>query len=130
MKCPKCNHEFEIENLQLKGMIKKAQKGKIVSRPPFGYSLKNSKLIPDENSKIVEKIFLEFRDKEVSLNKLSKKYNFSVNGLKKILTNFTYIGKIKFAKETHAAGHTPIISPILFNQVQDKLERKGIKRIN
>lgn len=114
--------------LQKKGMENKAKKGKIMNRAPFGYKIENNELIPNENYKIIEELFLEFRDNEISLNKLSKKYSLSVNGLKKILTNFTYIGKIKFNGEIHPGKHKPILSSILFNQVQDKLERLGIKK--
>ena len=131
MKCPNCNHEFEIEkqNFQKKGMLEKAKSGSIVSRPAFGYKIEKGNLVPNENAKIVEQIFLEFNNNKISLNKLSQKHNFSVNGLKKILTNFTYIGKVKFNNETHKGNHEPIISSILFNHVQDKLERLGIKKI-
>jgi len=60
----------------------------------------------------------------MSLNKLAKKYNFSVNGIKKILKNFTYIGKVKFSGQIIDGEHEPIISPTLFNKVQNKLEEK------
>ncbi len=131
MNCPKCNHEFEIEtnkNQQKKGMVKKAETGKIMSRAPFGYKIENNKLVPAESSRTVEEIFLYFKDNQISLNKLSKKYNFSINGLKKILTNFTYIGKIKFNNQTYQGTHKPLVSTTLFNHVQDKLERMSVKK--
>jgi len=112
---------------QKKGMLKKAKEGKVVSRAPFGYKIVKNDLIKAENFKVVENIFLEFQDNKISLNKLSKKYGFSVNGIKKILRNFTYLGKIKFAGVVHEGNHEPIISSTLFNHVQDKLERLGIK---
>ena len=59
----------------------------------------------------------------MNLTKLAKKHNFSTNGLKKILKNFTYIGKVKFNGQIHDGKHKAIISPVLFNKVQDKLER-------
>lgn len=109
--------------LQKKGMIKKAQKGELMARPAFGYKMDSGKLIPAENSKEVEEIFEEFLTTTMSLNKLAKKHNFSVNGLKKILTNFTYLGKIKFDNQIFEGTHQPIISSTLFNHVQNKLER-------
>ena len=111
------------------GMLKKAQSGKVMSRAAFGYKIKEGKLIPAENHEVVENIFLEFQNNKISLNKLAKKYGFSVNGLKKILTNFTYIGKIKFNGELHQGSHKALISTTLFNHVQDKLERMGVKKV-
>lgn len=123
----------EIERLksvkvnQKEGMINKASKGKLMSRAPFGYNIQEGKLIPAQNSREVEEIFEEFLNTNISLNQLSKKHNFSVNGLKKILKNFTYIGRIKFNNEVHQGSHQPLISSTLFNHVQNKMERLGIK---
>ena len=72
----------------------------------------------------------EFLNEKISLRKLSEKHNFSVNGLKKILTNFTYIGKIKFGSQVHEGNHNSLISSTLFNHVQNKLEKLGIKNPN
>ncbi|MCX6746706.1 MAG: recombinase family protein [Candidatus Pacearchaeota archaeon] len=123
----------EIEKLksikinQKNSMIKKASQGKSMSRAPFGYRIVDSKLILTENFREVEEIFEEFLKENISLRKLAEKHHFSVNGLKKILTNFTYIGKIKFNNQIHEGNHQPIISSTLFNHVQNKLERLGIK---
>jgi len=129
MKCPHCGEEIEIENSivnnQKKGMITKAIQGKVMSRAPFGYKIINNELIPDEETSLtVEKIFLDFRDSDISLNQLSKKYGLSLNGLKKILKNFTYLGKVKFNGEIHDGNHKPLVSAILFNNVQDKLDKR------
>ncbi len=117
-------------NSKKQGMLKKAQSGKVMSRAAFGYKIEGGKLVPAENHEVVENIFLDFQNNKISLNKLARKYGFSVNGLKKILTNFTYIGKIKFNGELHQGSHKALISTTLFNHVQDKLERKGFKTIN
>ena len=130
------NHKLkqELEELnkkiksQKEGMLKKAQEGKVMSRAAFGYKIQEGKLILAENHQVVENIFLDFQNNKTSLNKLAKKYGFSVNGLKKILTNFTYIGKIKFNGQLHQGSHKALISTTLFNHVQDKLERLGIKQ--
>lgn len=113
--------------IQKQGMIKKAIKGNLVSRAPFGYKIENKKLFPVENFREVEEIFEEFLREKISLRRLSEKHKFSVNGLKKVLTNFTYIGKIKFNNQIYEGNHEPIISSTLFNHVQNKLERLGIK---
>lgn len=117
----------EKKENQKKGMIEKASKGGIMSRAPFGYKIELGKLIPAANYSEVEDIFNEFLNEKISLRKLAEKHKFSVNGLKKILTNFTYIGKIKFNNQIHNGNHQPIISTTLFNHVQNKLERLGIK---
>jgi len=114
---------------QKEAMIKKAKNGDLMSRAPFGYRIKNKKLVPEEFSREIEEIFEEFLNSNISLNRLSKKHNLSVNGLKKVLTNFTYVGKIKFNGDIYEGQHEPIISPILFNHVQNKIEKLGIKRI-
>ena len=108
---------------QKSGMIKKASQGKAMSRAPFGYCLEKGHLIPAENSGEVEEIFEEFLEPRATLNKVAKKHNLSVNGLKKILKNFTYIGKINFNNQIFNGTHKPIVSSILFNKVQDKLEK-------
>ena len=130
MKCPECGHEFEAADSQearkknqKKAMISKASEGKLMSRPPFGYNFIEGELVPAQNFREVEEIFEEFLTTNISLRKLSEKHNLSVNGLKKILKNFTYIGKIKFNNQIHQGKHTPIVSSTLFNHVQNKLER-------
>jgi len=123
----------EIEKLktnkanQKHGMIKKAIKGNLMSRAPFGYKIQEGKLIPAENYKEVEEIFEEFLAEKVSLRKISEKHKLSVNGLKKILKNFTYIGKIKFNNQIFEGRHQPLVSSTLFNHVQNRLEKLGVK---
>jgi site-specific DNA recombinase len=123
----------EIEKLkslklnQKQGMIKKASQGNLMSRAPFGYKIIDGKLVPAENFREIEEIFEEFLNEDISLRALSEKHNLSVNGLKKILTNFTYIGKIKFNNQVHEGSHQPIVSSTLFNHVQNKLEKLGIR---
>lgn len=110
-------------------MAKKASSGEIMSRPPFGYKFQDGKLVPAENFREVEEIFEEFLNSDISLTQLAAKHSFSVNGLKKILANFTYIGKVKFNGQIHSGNHQSIISSTLFNHVQNKLEKLGIRKI-
>ncbi len=110
-------------------MEKQARDGNHITRAPWGYKLENKKLIPTETSYQVQEVFQDFLNQTTSLTKLAKKYGFSVNGLKKILTNQTYLGKIKFDKQTHQGFHQTLISSTLFNHVQNKLEKLGIKTI-
>ncbi|MFH1607512.1 MAG: HNH endonuclease [archaeon] len=113
-----------------KGMSKKFKEGSIVTRAPFGYKLENKQIILAEDSYLVQEMFQEFLNNQISLTQLSKKYRFSVNGLKKILTNQTYLGKIKFDGQIHQGLHQALISSTLFNHVQNKLEKLGIKKIS
>jgi DNA invertase Pin-like site-specific DNA recombinase len=116
-----------VNKLRKSSMLKKASQGNLMSRAPFGYKIVGGKLVPAENFREIEEIFESFLNKTVSLNQLAKEHNLSVNGLKKILKNFTYIGKIKFNNQIYDGEHQQIISSTLFNHVQNKLERLGIK---
>jgi len=132
MICPKCGHEFEIEKTkeesrgfsQKKGMIKQSSQGKHMSRAPFGYewNFKERMLVPAKNSREVEEIFEEFLKPDTNLSILSQRHHLSVNGLKKILRNFAYVGKVKFDGQIHEGKHASIVSTTLFNHVQDKLD--------
>ena len=113
---------------QKNGMIKKASQGELVSRAPFGYQIENKKLVPAQNFREIEEIFEKFLEDKMSLNKLANKHNLSVNGLKKILSNFTYIGKIKFNNQIYNGNHKSLVDAILFNKVQDKLEKLSKKK--
>ncbi|VVB82224.1 Uncharacterised protein [uncultured archaeon] len=110
-----------------KSMSNQAMHGNLMSRPPFGYDIIEGKLIPAKNFREIEEIFEEFLNNQISLRYLAEKHNLSVNGLKKVLKNFTYIGKIKFNNQIHEGTHQPIVSSTLFNHVQNKLEKLGIK---
>ncbi len=112
---------------QKKMMAEGASKGELMSRPPFGYVMDKKMLIPAQNFLEVEEIYNEFLDGQASLRQVAQKHKLSVNGLKKILKNFTYIGKVKFNNQIHSGNHKPIISTTIFNHVQDKLEGLGIK---
>jgi len=114
---------FPNENLK-EGMTKKALKGKLMSRAPLGYDVVEGALKPNQDSSKVHSLFKTFLEKNYSLNSLSKHYGLSVNGLKKVLSNRTYLGEIKFAGSLSKGSHEPIVSPELFYAVQRKL--KGI----
>jgi hypothetical protein len=108
---------------QKEGMTLKAKEGKLVTRPALGYNFINGELIPNEFSSKVHSIFKVYLEKNYSLNSMAKYYGLSVNGLKKILTNRTYLGEIKFAGQLHQGTHRPIVSQELFYAVQRKLSK-------
>ena len=104
------------------GMLNLFNKGKLITRAPLGYKIINKELIPAENSFIVQEIYQNFLNSDTSLTQIGKKYNLSVNGLKKVLTNQTYLGKVKFAGQVAQGTHKPLLSEELFNNVQEKLK--------
>ena len=113
---------------QKAGMAEQAKQGKLVTRIALGYSLVDGELIPNEEASKVHSIFKNFLEKSYSLNSMAKHYGLSVNGLKKVLKNRTYLGEIKFDKQLHKGHHKPIISQELFYAVQRKLNEIGKKK--
>jgi len=107
---------------QVEGMNKKVAGGNPVTRAPKGYSFVNGKLQINQDAAKVHSLFKTFLEKDYSLNGLAKNYGLSVNGLKKILSNRTYLGEIKFCGQIHKGSHQPIISPEIFYAVQRKLK--------
>ncbi len=118
----------KIGSKQKAGMIIKARGGEVMSRVALGYSLIDKKLIENEDASRVHSIFKEYLETETSLNKLSKKFNLSLNGLKKVLKNRTYLGEIKFNGQLYKSSHKPIINPEIFYAVQRKLNEKSRKK--
>ncbi len=104
------------------GMERKAREGGFITKAPKGYRLLNKKLIRDEEeSKRVKQIFEEFLNSDISLTQLAKKNNMTTAGIKKLLLNTTYTGKVKFANHESNGQHEAIIENGLFNKVQEKL---------
>lgn len=105
------------------GMQRKAKEGGFITKAPKGYKIIEKLLVPDENSKEIQKIFQELLDSDISLTQLAKKYNMTTPGIIKLLKNTTYLGKVKFANQETEGQHLPIINQKLFNQVQEKLKQ-------
>lgn len=116
------NHGQTRGTKQKKGMNKTASLGKLASRPPLGYSCHEGKLTPNADQIKVRSLFKTFLSRNYSLNSLAKNFALSVNGLKKILTNRTYLGEIKFDGKIHRGDHPAIISPEIFYAAQRKLK--------
>jgi hypothetical protein len=114
----------KVGSKQKAGMEQKAKQGKLMSRVALGYSLLNGKIEENENASKVHSIFKEYLENEISLNKLSKKWGLSVNGLKKVLKNRTYLGEIKFNGQMYKGCHQSLISPEIFYAVQRKLKER------
>ncbi|MCK5320991.1 hypothetical protein KAJ38_00250 [Candidatus Pacearchaeota archaeon] len=107
---------------QKSGMNKVASIGRIVTRAPLGYDVVNGNLIPNEDAVRVHSLYRTFLNRKFSLNSLAKNFSLSVNGLKKVLSNRTYLGEIKFDGRIHKGEHQNLISPEIFYAVQRKLK--------
>lgn len=106
------------------GMQRKSKEGGFVNKPPFGYKMidKNLEFDP-KNVPRVRQIFEEYVQGDSSLNKLAIKYGFSINGLKKVLSNRVYLGEVKFAGRVNKGNHQPLIEQELFDRAQFKLKQ-------
>ena len=107
---------------QKSGMAKMASIGRVVTRAPLGYETINGNLTPNEDAVRVHSLYRTFLNRKYSLNSLAKNFSLSVNGLKKVLSNRTYLGEIKFDGRINKGNHKEIISPEIFYAVQRKLK--------
>jgi len=107
------------------GMAKKAREGGFITKAPKGYKIVDKMLIPDENSNEIKQIFQEFLDSDISLTQLAKKSNMTPTGMKKLLRNTTYLGKVKFDNKESDGQHEAILDQQLFGQVQQKIKQLG-----
>ena len=112
----------KIGGKQKSGMEKMASVGKLVTRAPLGYDVINGNLTPNEDAVRVHSLFKTFLARNYSLNSLAKNFALSVNGLKKVLTNRTYLGEIKFDGKIHKGDHQAIINAEIFYATQRKLK--------
>ena len=133
-----------------RGMTENAMRGKYQSRPPFGYVINQPKtppvIIPEE-AKIVQMIFDKYVNQGLSLFSIANWVNdlgiktirgnsFEVRGIKYILSNPTYIGKVRWNKINKETGvenpesewivrdgeYEPIISEELFDAANERLK--------
>ena len=114
--------DYSISKKTIAGMDKKFKSGNHITKAPFGYKLVNKQLLIDENqTDKIKGIFEEFLNTPISLTQLAKKNRFTTSGIKKLLQNRTYIGKVKFANQETDGQHEPILEKELFDKVQEKL---------
>jgi len=108
----------------VKGMQNHFLEGKHITKAPKGYKLVNKKLIIDEEkAENVKKSFEEFLNSDISLTQLAKNQDMTTAGIKKLLKNTTYLGKVKFAGIESQGEHNSIIPKDLFDKVQEKLSK-------
>lgn len=114
--------------------------------PLLGYTVEHSKLIVEETEadrvRQIFSLYIEHRSllpvvKELRARGWTTKQwttkkgdrrggrEFTKNAVYKLLTNVTYIGKIRYKEETHDGEHDAIVPLELFERVQAQLKANG-----
>jgi site-specific DNA recombinase len=140
--------EREIISERTRDKIAAARrKGKWVGGMPLlGYNVVESKLVVDpDEAEQVRQIFTLYLEHEGLLPVVeeldsrgwrTKRWTtgkgtvrggraFDKNSLWYLLTNITYVGKLRYKKEVHDGEHEAIIDSDLWQRVQSKLQRNG-----
>lgn len=134
-----------------RGMTEKAQRGEVVSAPPFGYDVKDNVFVPNpETAPIVKMIFNKYLSgrgcleiaKELNTMGIRTKYGnkWENRGVEYVLRNVVYTGKLTWtpvksktrdykneATIITQGKHVPIIEQEIFDKVQKMiLEKKKL----
>lgn len=110
------------------GRVERAKNGLYSGHPnvPTGYTYKDDRLYPNDDSKLVQEIFERFADGESAYSiysDLAKRYPqkiYGANMITAILDNPIYIGKVTFDGEIYDGIHDPIIDDKTFNVVKNR----------
>lgn len=129
-----------------RGMTEKANRGEVVSAPPFGYDVENNIFVPNaETVPIVQMIFTDFlnglgiREIAIKLNDLGilTKYGnrWENRTVEYVLRNVVYTGKLTWTPNKKkgrnydnpdtiisTGKHEPIIDSVIFDKVQEKID--------
>jgi site-specific DNA recombinase len=140
--------EREIISERTRDKIAAARrKGKWVGgQPLLGYDVQGSKLVVNEEEAVRVRAIFELYLKHQGLipvvqelerrGWLTKRWQtrkghfrggqrFTKSSLHHLLTNPVYLGKVKYKKEVHPGEHQAIISPDVWQQVQDLLHQQS-----
>lgn len=128
-----------IDNLSeevKKGMTEKADQGEFPGKAPFGYF--NDKLAKTINidpklSPLISLLFERYASGEYSLSSLKTKIfsegwrtatgaRIAKSTIEKILRNPFYMGDFLWKGKRYHGSHDPLISPTLFDAVQDRFD--------
>ena len=135
-----------IRNLRqeaIKGLYGRLKQGIYPFQAPTGYldaGKGKYKTVDPVQAPLVKEAFELYTTKQYSLRELHehmyklglrniKQKKLNINGLSLVLNNPFYTGIIKIKGVTFNGGHEPIISPTLFNQVQDVLRGKTNQKV-
>lgn len=129
-----------------RGMTEKANRGEVVSSPPFGYDVENNIFVPNSNaSPIVQMIFEDYlnglgiREIAIKLNDLGilTRYGnrWENRTVEYVLRNVVYTGKLTWTPNKKkgrnydnpdtiisTGKHEPIIDSVIFDKVQEKID--------
>ena len=120
-----------------KEILKKAYRGEVLGKIPYGYKSHNGRLvIDDEESKIVKLIFKWYSESFYGLRIISKLLNqrghrtksgriWTPLTIRSVITNRSYIGTYTRYGIRITSNHEPIIGVDLFNNVNSILNSKN-----
>lgn len=123
-------------------MRRKAVKGEVLGRPPYGYRVgprRRLELVPEE-AVVVRYIFRLYLQEEMGIRKIAGQLNqenvptrrggrWSMVTVRDILRNRAYLGHYSRFGTTVTGSHPALVSPEDFRRVQDRLQSKhGVTR--
>jgi len=105
-------------------MTTKAKNGYTQYKPPFGYQSLNKRLVVNEDeAEIVKDIFSAYLNGYSTLM-ISRQFKIPKSLVYRILTNETYLGHVKWNKDTYNGLHEPIIDEETFKKVSILLKKR------
>ncbi len=118
-------------------MRRKAVKGEVLGRPPYGYRVgprRRLELVPEE-AVVVRYIFRLYLQEEMGIRKIAGQLNsediptrrggrWSMVTVRDILRNRAYLGHYSRFGTTVTGSHPSLVSPEDFRRVQDRLQSR------
>ena len=119
------------------GIERRAKEGRWYSgRPPFGYTLKDGQLAPDPiTAPVVRRIYRLYGEDRLGTIAIAHQLRaehapaptagWGHPAVHRVLTNPTYLGRIRWRNQDFASEHEPLIDPDTFQQAQAILAERG-----
>jgi site-specific DNA recombinase len=119
------------------GIERRAKEGRWYSgRPPFGYTLSDGQLMPDPiTAPIVRRIYKLYTEDRLGTIAIAHQLRaehapaptagWGHPAVHRVLTNPTYLGRIRWRNQDFASEHEPLIDPDTFQQAQTILAERG-----
>ncbi len=121
-------------------MRKKAVKGEALGRPPYGYRVgprRRLQVVPEEGS-VVRYIFRLYLKDGLGIRRIARRLNeeelrtrrglqWSMVTVRDLLRNRAYLGTYSRFGVRVPASHPPLISPVDFQRVQERLDERRPK---